>query len=391
MRKFHGDCDCRIIPAHAGSTLDGGDAEHARTDHPRSRGEHNWKRFLATLGAGSSPLTRGAPGVVTRRPAPGRIIPAHAGSTVLVHLIRQLGRDHPRSRGEHSIDTADARAHAGSSPLTRGAPSSFTSSDNSAGIIPAHAGSTASTPPTLAPTPDHPRSRGEHIVVEGHASVPPGSSPLTRGAPGPERHRVGSVGIIPAHAGSTCAPRPTSRRSQDHPRSRGEHQLRSQPMVRTRGSSPLTRGALPRPHPRGGPTQDHPRSRGEHHPGVRYRPEVEGSSPLTRGAPSRRDRPAGDPRIIPAHAGSTSRCWTSADRGGDHPRSRGEHHSPATSSAYSRGSSPLTRGAPTGSHGYRPRHRDHPRSRGEHVTRWASGWRVCGSSPLTRGALPITP
>ena len=62
MRKFHGDCDCRIIPAHAGSTASSSVASGLPQDHPRSRGEHNWKRFLATLGAGSSPLTRGAPG-----------------------------------------------------------------------------------------------------------------------------------------------------------------------------------------------------------------------------------------------------------------------------------------------------------------------------------------
>ena len=223
MRKFHGDCDCRIIPAHAGSTLDGGDAEHARTDHPRSRGEHNWKRFLATLGAGSSPLTRGAPGVVTRRPAPGRIIPAHAGSTVLVHLIRQLGRDHPRSRGEHSIDTADARAHAGSSPLTRGAHRCRGSCIRPTRIIPAHAGSTRSREAQGRLRRDHPRSRGEHLRSSSHEPEEPGSSPLTRGAPAAIPADGADTRIIPAHAGSTQPSRSTCRGSADHPRSRGEH------------------------------------------------------------------------------------------------------------------------------------------------------------------------
>ena len=184
--------------------------------------------------------------------------------------------------------------------------------------------------------------------------MPKGSSPLTRGAlPTSTDHRP-SNRLIPAHAGSTlskvCQRAPT----WAHPRSRGEHLTTASLLVRTSGSSPLTRGALPHlpvvetrcgliPAHAGStflhrgfasPARAHPRSRGEHWAAAYTVFWFLGSSPLTRGAPG--DSQPGDPpvRLIPAHAGST---WVHP-RGnlvrGAHPRSRGEHGSrtPATPS-----------------------------------------------------------
>ena len=51
---------------------------------------------------GSSPLTRGAPIVVRVLEARGRLIPAHAGSTLLGDVRIRGRKAHPRSRGEHS-------------------------------------------------------------------------------------------------------------------------------------------------------------------------------------------------------------------------------------------------------------------------------------------------
>nr|EEI14215.1 hypothetical protein HMPREF0276_1794 [Corynebacterium accolens ATCC 49725] len=69
--------------------------------HPRSRGEHAMTRTLRFRMRGSSPLTRGALllGVSLLRVL--RLIPAHAGSTSLVHGVCFLFGAHPRSRGEH--------------------------------------------------------------------------------------------------------------------------------------------------------------------------------------------------------------------------------------------------------------------------------------------------
>ena len=49
-------------------------------------------------------------------------------------------------------------------------------------------------------------------------------------------------------------------------------------------------------------------------------------------------------RLIPAHAGKTSRLGGASLRSGAHPRSRGENISPRIASLRLRGSSPLTRG-----------------------------------------------
>ena len=49
---------------------------------------------------------------------------------------------HPRSRGEHARQVLEELTEHGSSPLTRGAPSSIPDSMDHMRLIPAHAGST---------------------------------------------------------------------------------------------------------------------------------------------------------------------------------------------------------------------------------------------------------
>ena len=71
-----------------------------------------------------------------------RIIPAHAGSTASSSVASGLPQDHPRSRGEHKAVTPSWPAKAGSSPLTRGAQGCYPFLAGQGRIIPAHAGST---------------------------------------------------------------------------------------------------------------------------------------------------------------------------------------------------------------------------------------------------------
>ena len=180
----------------------------ARTaDHPRSRGEHLKALDCKTTGHGSSPLTRGARRVPQFRLLTQRIIPAHAGSTNAACVRFRSCADHPRSRGEHGVSSLPGATFPGSSPLTRGALRVTVSGRNPTGIIPAHAGSTASGSRVGTRGRDHPRSRGEHaggrFVLSGYS----GSSPLTRGARYRPPRDYGSRGIIPAHAGSTASPR----------------------------------------------------------------------------------------------------------------------------------------------------------------------------------------
>ena len=94
-------------------------------------------------------------------------------------------------------------ALAGSSPHTRGALFNGIKGVISNGIIPAYAGSTSIRFNYVGDPRDHPRIRGEHVIIEGTAYDPLGSSPHTRGAPLGILQQGDLPGIIPAYAGST--------------------------------------------------------------------------------------------------------------------------------------------------------------------------------------------
>ena len=133
-----------------------------------------------------------------------------------------------------------------------------------------------------------------------------GSSPLTRGKPQIVQ-LVGQVGgLIPAHAGKTAEMLVSISIGPAHPRSRGENALMRAVAADRIGSSPLTRGK------RTGPAPCHHQA-----------------------------------RLIPAHAGKTSRLLNRGGELGAHPRSRGENWNAMRKRSKGNGSSPLTRGKPT--------------------------------------------
>ena len=231
--------------------------------------------------------------------------------------------------------------------------------------------------------------------------------------------------LIPAHAGKTITAVTTHGPRWAHPRSRGENDDRYIPLIKERGSSPLTRGkrhCLSPSEVRGrlipahaGKTARcafcsfvvaaHPRSRGEN-PAAANAVEVErGSSPLTRGKRRFTRICQSAPRLIPAHAGKTSAPASWCGRTWAHPRSRGENFACGAAIAKNVGSSPLTRGKrspeaprrrpvrliPAHAGKTPPRTRSHPwawahpRSRGENNNTERQRQWVFGSSPLTRG------
>ena len=176
---------------------------------------------------GSSPRARGArdPGPLARDYL--GIIPACAGSTGRPWLDRFRCRDHPRVRGEHGDEVGEGVGPGGSSPRARGAPCPPPRGHTTAGIIPACAGSTLPVRPTTPGSWDHPRVRGEHSVNREEGMPDRGSSPRARGAPSRRIRSFQPGGIIPACAGSTANRKRRSRTFGDHPRVRGEHIRRS--------------------------------------------------------------------------------------------------------------------------------------------------------------------
>ena len=232
-----------LIPAHAGSTTDGLNTKTTPPAHPRSRGEHAFEPPEGYTGKGSSPLTRGARTLPVMRWLRRGLIPAHAGSTIGAPSQGSPPAAHPRSRGEHLLTASLARKVFGSSPLTRGARGCYSPSMPPVRLIPAHAGSTNF--PLNSPQVGraHPRSRGEHHIALVFCDPGAGSSPLTRGARRFRRRRARPRGLIPAHAGSTWRSRCRWGALWAHPRSRGEHRTMPINHLPPRGSSPLTRGA----------------------------------------------------------------------------------------------------------------------------------------------------
>ncbi len=110
----------RLIPARAGNIVPAGAAAFEVPAHPRSRGEHHLQSAALEPRSGSSPLARGTSVAMLMERARVRLIPARAGN-INVHVITH-GKSpaHPRSRGEHvqgDLQTTDAT---GSSPLARG-------------------------------------------------------------------------------------------------------------------------------------------------------------------------------------------------------------------------------------------------------------------------------
>ena len=192
-----------IIPAYAGSTRRRGICRRRPGDHPRIRGEHMGFCLPHTSTPGSSPHTRGAPGRGRRGTGQRRIIPAYAGSTNFLGAPDSVASDHPRIRGEHHLSTFHCPSSFGSSPHTRGARRRHRPVQASGRIIPAYAGSTNAAPPTTSRSPDHPRIRGEHMTGSRTSQTGPGSSPHTRGAPQVVVGAQRGPGIIPAYAGST--------------------------------------------------------------------------------------------------------------------------------------------------------------------------------------------
>ena len=295
----------RIIPAYAGSTARRPPNLRPSADHPRIRGEHVAEMFKFPDHPGSSPHTRGAQKRSDGPDGHERIIPAYAGSTAEATKEYTVTRDHPRIRGEHVYCYREIGFE------TR--------------IIPAYAGSTEANSLDGQTMADHPRIRGEHLVTCISDAKRAGSSPHTRGARDCRRRRGTGAGIIPAYAGSTPSASPPPAPRRDHPRIRGEHILMTPPSTGLSGSSPHTRGAqglgeicdklgriIPayagstgwpkhhiQPHP------DHPRIRGEHVDGVCHRFPDGGSSPHTRGARDLVGVAGINSGIIPAYAGST--------------------------------------------------------------------------------------
>ena len=333
----------RIIPARAGFTRSRAWRHRESSDHPRSRGVYLAGVPVEQVADGSSPLARGLQLVTARELPLVRIIPARAGFTICIRVLRAVARDHPRSRGVYPRVYICACQMRGSSPLARGLLCRCGRLLLNRRIIPARAGFTRHAQVGQLRAQDHPRSRGVYLAESAGARVAEGSSPLARGLLRAGERVVDLARIIPARAGFTVTVNEDILRRADHPRSRGVYKRSSGRSGRRGGSSPLARGLLSMPShklkkgriipARAGftapgigparPSRDHPRSRGVYSSRKARRRIGSGSSPLARGLRFRLAFVQALTRIIPARAGFTGITSGRILSRLDHPRSRG--------------------------------------------------------------------
>ena len=135
--------------------------------HPRSRGENAIVIGMVREGMGSSPLTRGKHLCADAVAWDQGLIPAHAGKTQGKACALLCDWAHPRSRGENLTPVPLSLISQGSSPLTRGKPTAHGLASPCPRLIPAHAGKTVLGAVTGTINGAHPRSRGENCHWRG--------------------------------------------------------------------------------------------------------------------------------------------------------------------------------------------------------------------------------
>ena len=212
-----------LIPARAGTTLRENIINVFGRAHPRSRGDHTGPFRSFRWSWGSSPLARGPPGWFVWENDSAGLIPARAGTTRELASARNAQRAHPRSRGDHEYAPVDSSLGLGSSPLARGPLAVAPLAEVVFGLIPARAGTTVPDFMNAAATWAHPRSRGDHLVCLTARGRVEGSSPLARGPLDCPGLRHGARGLIPARAGTTLQQHRLQQHQRAHPRSRGDH------------------------------------------------------------------------------------------------------------------------------------------------------------------------
>ncbi len=363
-----GDVTAGLIPAHAGKTFFKARKKCSSRAHPRACGENviGVQRFDSALG--SSPRMRGKQSVCKDGDKATGLIPAHAGKTWKQFRCMRESRAHPRACGENDALSRFRGDVSGSSPRMRGKHSQRGIERTDNRLIPAHAGKTRGEAGRSGKAPAHPRACGENRHRTKTVTPMLGSSPRMRGKHRAITEHTHKAGLIPAHAGKTTLFAPVKGSEEAHPRACGENSSASSVWLGQWGSSPRMRGKLTRTSWRrissglipahAGKTGErrhmrfvgraHPRACGENIAPALDDITVAGSSPRMRG---KRHRVAFTPyasRLIPAHAGKTTRQLWEHSQVRAHPRACGENQAVFENYVMPAGSSPRMRGKPRG-------------------------------------------
>ncbi len=250
-----------------------------------------------------------------------------------------LGRGHPRRRGEHYVDEVTLCPQIGSpSPRRRTHRPSRSSPSASA----------ESTRPRAAcpcSRTEHPRVGGEHVTSIVGMLPKDGTPPRRRGAQ--ELHGLGDLfrrrhprvgGEHSASAGTSCPAAGTP------PRRRGALRVGVSTPGRKR-NTPASAGSTVRLTCIDRASAEHPRFGGEHGGRCREGIPAPGTPPRRRGARCLHGPVRHEGRNTPASAGSTRPGPHSGRIRAEHPRVGGEHTGSGCCAGSSSGTPPRRRGA----------------------------------------------
>ena len=125
-------------------------------DHGREHNSRDWQR-------GSPPHVRGPLNTYEGLYALRGITPACAGTTKTTIIEYRFVGDHPRMCGDHRVKPSSMLHSLGSPPHVRGPLGSNRNNQKSFGITPACAGTTLSVHTLNGLNRDHPRMCGDHL------------------------------------------------------------------------------------------------------------------------------------------------------------------------------------------------------------------------------------
>ena len=151
-----------LIPAHAGKTRGHNRAHAQGRAHPRACGENALPSRMTRLRSGSSPRMRGKHAGVNAREVGCGLIPAHAGKTHIHVSEHCANAAHPRACGENFPKVWMMLLMMGSSPRMRGKLAAPILDILDVRLIPAHAGKTILRSFDWDEKWAHPRACGEN-------------------------------------------------------------------------------------------------------------------------------------------------------------------------------------------------------------------------------------
>ena len=197
-----------------------------RRDHPRIRGEHAYAQYEQLAGGGIIPAYAGNTSSPRSPLGPCRGSSPHTrGTRGRAPRRCPSSRDHPRIRGEHAWKTLIPQPNQGIIPAYAGnTVIDLIKPTISCGSSPHTRGTPRQAWASCRPCRDHPRIRGEHSINQCAAIVDYGIIPAYAGntwCGGSRNHQ--SWGSSPHTRGTPASASCRTIAKGDHPRIRGEH------------------------------------------------------------------------------------------------------------------------------------------------------------------------